>query len=84
MNVAEARHRILVKLSKDLAVSQTMWIEAVKAYASRRGVLSLEFDRSLATLLGRILQRTVEKPLELTGEFLNECLLVPRMRDRLP
>ena len=75
---AEARHTILSKLSKDLAVSQTMWIDAVRAYASRRGVLPPEFDRSLATLLGRILQQTVEKSLELTGEFLNECLLGAR------
>jgi len=72
---AAARHAILDKLSKDLDVSQTAWIEAAKAYARRRGVLPPEFEKALATLLGQILQRTVDKPLELTKEFLNECLL---------
>jgi hypothetical protein len=72
---AVGRHAILSKLATYTGVSQTVWIDGVRSYASRHGVLPREFEAALDRLVGTILQRTIGNPLELTTEFLNECLL---------
>jgi hypothetical protein len=72
---ASTRQEILSKLLTELNVRQDVWTDDVRTYASRHGVLTPEFDGALSRLVGEILRRTIGRPLELTTEFLNECLL---------
>jgi hypothetical protein len=71
---ARACHSVLQNLSIYSRVGADHWLEALRKYATERGLYDEEFEPALSRLVGDALRTTVKGPAEFSQGWLNRCL----------